>query len=137
MNIFETATRKKLRFNSDVGALTTEQLWDLPLLRQRGQGADLDRVARAVAAELREVATESFVQVSTSPQQADLEVKLEIVKHVIAAKQAQAEGVRGRAENAEKRRKQLDALESAEQREMSAMSKEDLLKKLAEIDDAA
>ena len=137
MNIFETATRKKLRFNSDVGALTTEQLWDLPLLRQRGQGADLDRVARAVAAELREVATESFVQVSTSPQQADLEVKLEIVKHVITAKQAQAEGVRRRAENAEKRRKLLDALESAEQREMSAMSKEDLLKKLAEIDDAA
>ena len=137
MNIFEIATRKKLRFNSDVGALTTEQLWDLPLLRQRGQGADLDRVARVVAAELRDVATESFVQVSTSPQQADLEVKLEIVKHVIAAKQAQAEAVRRRAENAEKRRKLLDALESAEAREMSALSKEDLLKRLAEIDDAA
>jgi hypothetical protein len=137
MNIFETAARKKLRFHSEIGALTTEQLWDLPLLRQRGQGTDLDTVARAVAAELREVAIESFVQVTATPRQADLEVKLEIVKHVIAAKQAQAEVVRRRADNVEKRRKLLDALESAEAREMSALSKEDLLKRLSEIDDAA
>ena len=137
MNIFETATRKKFRFDSEVGALTTEQLWDLPLLRRRGQQVDLDSVARAVAAELRKVTTESFVQVDTSPRKGELETKLEIVKHVIAVRQAEAAAAQKRVENANKRRKLLDALESAEAKEMSEMSKEDLLKQLAEIDDAA
>ena len=137
MNIFETATHKKFRFDSEVGALTTEQLWDLPLLRRRGQQVDLDSVARAVAAELRKVTTESFVQVDTSPRKGELEAKLGIVKHVIAVRQAEAAAAQKRVENANKRRKLLDALESAEAKEMSEMSKEDLLKQLAEIADAA
>ena len=137
MNIFETAARKKFRFDSEVGRLTTEQLFDLPLVKRARQAVDLDSVARAVAADLREVTTESFVQVETSPRKGDLETKLEIVKHVIAVKQAEAAAALKRSENAEKRRKLLDALASAEAKEMSEMSKDDLLKQLAEIDDAA
>ena len=66
MNLFEIATRAKFRFDSLKGALTVEQLWELPL--QSRTGVDLDTVAKGINASLKEVAEESFVPTArTSP----------------------------------------------------------------------
>jgi cbb3-type cytochrome oxidase cytochrome c subunit len=137
MDIFEIATRKKFRFTSEIGELTTEQLWDLPLTRgTRRTGTDLDSVARAVHGDLKAVTTESFVQVNPDPRKGDLETKMEVVKHVIAAKQAMAEATRKAAERAEERRKLMDALASAEEKELGALSKDDILARLNALDAA-
>ena len=45
MNIFERASRRKLRFDTVVGLLATEQLWELPLTA-KGERPDLDKLAR-------------------------------------------------------------------------------------------
>jgi hypothetical protein len=37
MNIFEQATRAKIRFSTPVGMLSVEDLWDLPLTSTQGQ----------------------------------------------------------------------------------------------------
>lgn len=135
MNIFETATRRKLRFRSAVGALSTEQLWDLPLLvKNPGSAACLNSVAKDVSRDLKEVTEESFVEVRPNPAKAELELKLEIVKHVIAARIEEQEKAKASAERAEKRRKLLDALSSKEEQELSSKSKEDILKELAALD---
>ena len=44
-NIFELATRKALRFGTERGPVTVEQLWQMPL--QSKNLFDLDNVAKA------------------------------------------------------------------------------------------
>lgn len=140
MTIFEIATRKKFRFPSIKGDLTAEQVWDLPLIASgptRDVKADLDGVARTINAELRSITEESFVSIKPDPRKADLEVKLDIVKHVIAAKIKEADEVKAAAARLEKRRKLVDALASKEDADLASMSREDILKELAAIDGGA
>ena len=85
MNIFEQASRTKLRFPSSRGELTVEQLWDLPL--QSKSGFDLDTIAKAVNKDLKSRGEESFVSTSTDPVKTTLELSLEILKHIIQSKQ--------------------------------------------------
>lgn len=141
MNMFELATRKKLRFPSSKGELTVEQLWDLPLIAgssvTRDVKCDLDTVARSVNAELRGVTEETFVSVKPDPRKADLETKLEIVKHVIASKIADADAAKTAKDRAEKRRKLVDALAAKDDQALTSMSREEILKQLAETDEPA
>lgn len=88
-NIFEQASREKLRFPSIKGDLVIEQLWDLPLQSSRSNTVDLDSVARTVNADLKAVTEESFVQTRTNPVKAQLTLKLDILKHIIATKQTE------------------------------------------------
>lgn len=85
MNLFEQASRTKLRFPSSRGELTVEQLWDLPL--QSKSGFDLDTIAKAVNKDLKSRGEESFVSASTDPVKTTLELSLEILKHIIQSKQ--------------------------------------------------
>jgi hypothetical protein len=133
MNIFEIASRKKFRFDSERGAMTTEQLWDLPLTSRTG--FDLDSVAKAVSAELKAQSEESFVTTTTNPRKGELEVMLEVVKHVISFKIATAKAAAERVEKAEKRRKIMDAIQAKDEQALTTASKEDLLKQLAELDE--
>lgn len=138
MNIFETAARKKFRFPSVKGDLNTEQLWDLPLIAKGRTGvaplADLDSVARGINAELKSVTEDSFVAVKPDPRNADLAMKLDILKHIIAVKQDEATKAQASADRAEKRRKILEALAQQEDKALTTMSKEDLLKQLEALD---
>ena len=85
MNIFELASRQKLRFSTNRGDLTVEQLWELPL--QSKTQFDLDSIAKSVYHDLKGRAEESFVAASTDPMKGRLELMLEILKHIIQAKQ--------------------------------------------------
>ena len=131
-NLFEIATRKAFRFQSNRGDLTTEQLWELPLTSR--VGFDLDSVAKAVNAELKSVTEESFVATRVNPRKGDLEAKLDVLKHIIAVKIAEAEAATARVAKQEKRAKILDALAAKENEELTQASKDDLLKQLAELD---
>lgn len=134
MDIFEKASRKKLRFPSSVGDLTTEQLWDLPLVSNVKGKATLDAIARNVNANLKSVTEDSFVDVRPNPLKADYELQLDILKHVIAVKIAEQEAAKTRAEKAAKRTKLLEALAAKEDAELGAKSKEDLLQELEALD---
>ena len=45
MNIFEQAARQKIRFESVLGLLCVEDLWDLPLTSLNSKRANLDDIA--------------------------------------------------------------------------------------------
>ncbi len=136
MNIFERAARNKLRFPSDKGGLTTEQVFDLNLHA-------LDTLARTVNTELKSITEESFVEVKPDPRKRELTLQLDILKHVIAAKMAAADAAQKRAD-IEARRKQLtEALGAKEEAELGQKSAAQLRKELtaleaaeAEADDA-
>jgi hypothetical protein len=129
MNIFEHASRMKLRFHSTVGDLTTEQLWDLPLINKGGKPS-LDAIARSVHAELKGFAEVSFVECKPDPRKDELELELEILKRIIAVKVAEREEADKAATKAQRRAKLLDALASKENAELAGMSKDEILAEL-------
>lgn len=133
MNIFEQASRKKIRFASDRGELTTEQLWDLPLLSKNG--FDLDTVAKAVNSQLKAVSEESFVTTTVKPQQSELELKLEILKHVIAVKVEEREKAKKAADRKVERERLLALLDQKQQAALAELSPEEIQKRLAELDE--
>lgn len=135
MNIFEKATKQKLRFTSVKGPLTVEDLWDLPL--QAKDKCDLDNVARTVSNDLKAVTEESFVATKTSPAKARYELQLEIVKHVIAVKLAAEEEAKNRAQRESERQKLLDALASKKDAELNNLSADEIQKRLAALDAAS
>jgi len=133
MNIFERASRRKLRFVSVVGDLTTEQLWDLPLTA-KGERPDLDKLARYVARELKELDEGSFVKKETNEAKIEMELRLEILKHVIEAKLT-AEAAREKmAENQERKKRLLAALAAKDEASLQGMSKEQIEAEIAKLD---
>lgn len=138
MNIFERAARGKIRFASSVGLLTTEQLFDLPLSAGTSRIAQtsLDSIGREIVRALKSIDTESLVETKPNPEKADLELKLEIVKHVIAAKQADAAAAEKRAANAEERRILLEAYADKKTDSIKALPMEEIEKRLAALNAA-
>lgn len=126
MNIFEQAARDKVRFSSDRGELTTEQLWDLTL-------TNLDKVARGVNADLKSVTEDSFIATKVDARKAPLELKLEIVKYVIADKQAAEEARKTAAARATQRKVLEDALAAKQANKVNEMTEEELRKALSEL----
>jgi len=131
MNIFEQAARAKLRFTSVIGLLTTEDLWNLPLTSKNS--VNLDAVAKQANAELKALGEESFVAVVTSPGKADAELRMEIIKHVIAVKLEQNEAKRQRTALLEEKSKLLDILSEKKDEALKTLTPEQIQARLAEL----
>ena len=80
-NIFEAATKNKVRFDSPKGLLTVEDLWDLHLTSTTGK-PNLDRIARDLYNKLNEDGQISFVTPVTKTDDGN-QLKFNIVKHII------------------------------------------------------
>lgn len=90
-DLFLRATRAKLRFQSPAGLLTTEDLFDLPIKTTDSRKASLEVVGNALLQALREVPEGSILSTeTTNPARAKLDLQVEVVKFVIATKQAEA-----------------------------------------------
>lgn len=133
MNIFEKAARTKLRFETTMGQLTVEQLWDLPLTTRTLGKSSLDGVARAVHSELKSLEEGSFVVVAPDPRKAAMELRLEILKFVIADKMAVKAEQEKAAANAERKQKLLRALSAKEESTLVGMSKEEIEAEIAKL----
>ena len=128
-NIFELATRKALRFGTERGPVTVEQLWQMPL--QSKNLFDLDNVAKACNAKVKSFAEESFVTTASSnPAKAEAELALEVVKHIIAVKMAEAADAAQAAKKAETRQKILGIMAEKQDEALKGMSMDELKKQL-------
>lgn len=129
-NVIEEAVRKGVRFTSDRGNITTEDLYQLPLQSQRG--VSLDSVAVQCNRELKALTEESFVA-ERSAQNTEAQLKMDVVKHIIDIRKAEREAAKNLAEKKERKEKILRALESKQNAELDNASKEDLQKMLDEL----
>lgn len=128
-NLFEIAARLKLRFDSNVGQLSTEDLFDLPLT---GIRANLDDIAKSLHRELKSNEEESFV-VKKSTKDAVLETKFELVKHVISVKLEEAEQREKESENKLRRDKLRSILAHKQDEVLGAKSVKQIEKLLQEV----
>jgi hypothetical protein len=132
MDYFVEATRKKYRYKSTRGDITTEQLWDLPL--KSTVGFDLDTVAKGISREVKAETEESFVTTTANAGAELAKNKLEVVKAIIATKIAESKALEDRRERATKRARILDALDQKEGQALTNASIDELKKQLAELD---
>ena len=95
--MFEKASRLHLRFDTPVGPLAVEDLWQLPLTSDRSR-TDLDGVARGLD-EIVKASAVSFVTDSSEPDE-ELQLKFDIVKHIIKVKREELATATKQAANA-------------------------------------
>jgi hypothetical protein len=131
-NIFEYATRNKLRFQSQRGELSVEQLWDVPLRSK--DGFDLDNVAKTANKALKALTEESFVSTERTPAIDRAEVTLEIVKHVIQVKLAEEATAKKRAENRAEKERLLAILAEKQAGKLSELSEKELQKRISALE---
>ena len=130
MDLFERAARLRLRWSTNQGQLSSEELWQLSL-------DSLNTIAKAVNKQLRDEGEESFLSTPASRKSATHnDLRLDILKHVIAAKEQQEEDSKLRSERMTKisQLKELiarKAVEELEGKSVKELSKEiDKLKAL-------
>lgn len=122
--MFEKAIKQKLRFDSNRGQLTTEDLWDLPLTSRNS--FDLDTIAKAVNFKIKESQEESFVKVRSNPAQDKLTLQLDILKYIIADKMQEAETKATTVARQQQRQKLEEVLASKQDDALKGLSVEEL-----------
>ena len=118
--MFEKASRVKLRYSTNRGVLSVEDLWDLSL-------EQLDPIAINLNKRLKESQTESFIKIRTKDT---IELKFNIVKHIIDVKLQEQEERIVAAEKKAKRQKILDLMAKKQDAELESKSYEELAKEL-------
>jgi len=124
-NIFETATKEKLRFPYK-GMISVEDLWDL-------SQTQLDAIYKALNSEKKTTEEDSLLG-QRSKEEQTLLTKIEIVKHIFSAKQADAEARKQKAVNDEKKRRIMELIASKEDAALGEKSVDELKKMLSELD---
>ena len=128
--VFEQAANVKLRFESSKGLLSTEEVWDLSL-------TSLDMMARAVNKRLREAEEESFIPIAHQPRVVSHDMlRLEILKHIITTKAEQRDAARKKAEDRAKLARLKEVLAVKEDDAFKALSQDEILKQITELEAA-
>ena len=127
--MFEKATRQQLRFNTKKGLLSVEDLWTLPLKTNLSVQVDLDEVAKTVHQELKSSEEVSFVAPVTASN-TTAQLKMDIVKHIIAVKLAEKEAAEKAREVKEKKQKIMSIIAQKQDESLMNSSVEDLQKML-------
>lgn len=130
--MFEQASRMKLRFDTDKGSLSAEDLWDLPLTSSVGR-LSLDEIALGLHAELKGSAeVVSFVD-DAAKADSVVQLRFDVVKHIIdVRKKENAEALAAKERQATKQ-KLMAALERKRDNRLETMSEEDIQAELAKL----
>ena len=123
--MFKNAARKKFRYQTAQGKVTTEDLFDLSL-------SQLNNLAKSLNKQIKEHGEEDFLKTS-NPAATLAKKQFEVVIDVLRTKQKDAEIAAGREARAAKKQKLLDALEAKRDRGLGEMSEADLLKEIEEL----
>ena len=128
--MFEKATRMKLRFQTSRGFASVEDLWDMPLKhdgrsKKQDDGFNLNEVARHISREIKASEEEDFVSEKTTADKTE-ELRLNIVKHIIAVKLEEARAARDAAARKAQRDKAREILAKRKDAKLEELSDDEL-----------
>lgn len=124
INIFESATRLKLRFQSDRGLLSVEDLWDVSL-------DQIDRIAISLNKKIKETEEVSFLSQKRTDE--TLVLQFEITKRIIEVRLAEIEKTKQESIAAQKRQQLLDVLSRKENQELESLSIEEIRERIQSL----
>lgn len=127
VNLFEWATKNKVRFESTRGLLTVEDLWTLPLTSKNGVSL------KTVYASLKDVVgvDDDFLK-EMSEKDIDAERKMSIIKHIAEQRQEEAKASEERAKKRERNALIRDMIHEREIDSLREKTPEELRKMLDE-----
>ena len=120
--MYKKASRLKLRFLTEKGPLSVEQLWDLPM-------TVLDRTAIALEKEYKDSGKKSFLAVK-SKKDKEIKLKFDIVIDILNSKIDESKIASEAAGVKEHNQKILAKIAEAKDKELDDLSVEELEKKL-------
>lgn len=124
--IFETATRLKVRYQTQNGILMVEDLWDLPL--DSKVKASLNSIAIQLNRQIKDSGEESFI--GKSKVDPVLQLKFDIVKYVIDTKLSEAEDKANALAKKQYNEKILKLIDEKEDEALKGKSADELKKLL-------
>ena len=124
MEKFEIAVRNKYRFPFK-GNISVEDLWDLSM-------SDLDKVYKALNTQKKQ-SEEDSLMVTHNPETTEVQIKIDIVRHIYAEKVAEKEARERAAENSAKRQRIMQILANKQDAALENMSEEELKAMLSEM----
>jgi hypothetical protein len=116
--MYKTATKRKFRFTTKWGELTTEQLWDLKL-------TDLDTLALQLESDYKESGQKSFLTVK-SEKDTTLKLKFDIVLDILNDKKDALDKAAKAKEIREFNKKIYAKIAEAEENSLDGLSVEEL-----------
>lgn len=122
-NMFEIAARNKFRFPFK-GMVSTEDLWDLSV-------ENLDNVFKTLNSEMKKTKEESLLSTKSKADEM-LELKIEIVKHIVTVKQEEKEAREKKFLDRERNQKIMSIIAAKQDEQLHNMSVEELQKLLVE-----
>ncbi|EJD3358066.1 hypothetical protein M1Y69_003550 [Salmonella enterica] len=122
--MFDQATRLKLRFNSNKGLLSVEQVWDLNLNALNEMAKDLSRQVKEAASD-----EEDFIG-AKSAVDSQLQLRFDIVKAIIGVKLKERDESATAAERKANNQIILELIQRKKQQELEGKSVEELEKLL-------
>lgn len=125
MDKFEIAVRNKYRFPFK-GSITVEDLWDLSM-------SDLDKVYKALNADKKQSEEDSLLTTRNS-ESAELQIKIDIVKHIYSEKVVEKENREKAAENRAKRQRIMEILANKQDAALENMSEDELKAMLSQME---
>lgn len=122
---FERALRMKLRFNTNKGVLSTEDLFDLSL-------QDLNVLAKALNKQRKEEEEEDFLS-ERSPEDVKARLGFDIVLYILEKKKEEKLANENAKLKKAERQKILNIIAKKKDASLENLSEEELLKKLDEL----
>ena len=124
-NIFEYAVRNKIRFPFK-GMISVEDLWDLSV-------TNLDSIYKTLNKQVKQSEEESLLATKTDVD-TELEVQIEIVKHIVSVKLAEQEMREKAVATKAQRQKIMSIIADKENEALKNSSIDDLKKMLGDLE---
>lgn len=121
--MFEQASRLKLGFETNIGRLVVDDLWDIKL-------SDLDALAVGLNNQLK---NDSVSFISATKPDPKLQLRFDIVKHVIDVRLKEREEAAKLREKAEEKQKILAILARKQDAALEGSSEEELRERIANL----
>lgn len=118
MSIFIQALNQGIRFQTNQGMMSTEDLFRLPLRA-------LDEIYKALKRQSKNAEEESLLR-TVSPESKELTLKIDIVTEVVQIKQAENKAKLEKREKEAKKKILTEALADKQQDKIKEMSEEEL-----------
>jgi hypothetical protein len=122
--MFEKASKIKLRFDYR-GVCTVEDLWDLSV-------KELDSIYKTVNAKLKQSQEDSLLNTKTKEDET-LKLQVDILKHIVEVKLAEAEAKEQAKERKMKKQKLTEILASKQDADLQGKSVEEIKKMIEEL----
>lgn len=125
--MFEKASRMKLRFDTAVGKLMVEDLWDL-------KDEDLDNIYRDLMGQ-KKVGEEVTLLTPPRKETDTLNLSIEIVTHIVKTKLDEETRKKDRAARLLQKRKLLEIIAAKENEALAGRTLDDLRKEVEALED--